>query len=105
MNADAVAAYEPPIVLIVGPFDPSGASSLPADAVTCAALGCHAASAVTASLVRDSAHIEDLHPVGPEWLDDQIRCILEDMAVRAIKIGPLYTTETVSVIAQIAADY
>src|SRR5690625_7449077 len=31
--------------------------------------------------------------------------MLEDMSVRAIKTGPIYTTETVSVIAQIAADY
>jgi len=100
-----VQALQPSLVLIFGPFDPTGASSLPADAVTCAALGCHALGALTATLVRDSAGVEDIQPSPPELLDDQARCLLEDMPVKALKIGPVYTSETVSVIAQIAADY
>ena len=98
-------ASDPSVVLIFGPFDPTGASSLPGDAVTLASLGCHALSALTATLVKDTAHIEDIVPAAPEFLNDQARCMLEDMSVRAIKTGPIYTTETVSVIAQIAADY
>ncbi|HCN70454.1 MAG TPA: hydroxymethylpyrimidine/phosphomethylpyrimidine kinase, partial [Pusillimonas sp.] len=31
--------------------------------------------------------------------------MLEDMHVQAIKAGPLYTTDAVRVLAQIAADY
>lgn len=104
-NTHAVQASSPPLVLIFGPFDPTGASSLPADAVTCASLGCHALSAITATRIQDTAHIDDIQPVSPEFLDDQARSLLEDMAVKAIKVGQVYTTETVSVIAQIAADY
>ena len=95
----------PPLVLIFGPFDPSGASSLPADAVTCSALGCHALSTVTAIHVQDTANTEEVQPLAPELVDDQARCLLEDMPVGAIKVGPLYTPESVSVLAQIAADY
>ncbi|NYT44038.1 bifunctional hydroxymethylpyrimidine kinase/phosphomethylpyrimidine kinase [Alcaligenaceae bacterium] len=95
----------PPLVLIFGPYDPSGASSLPADAVTCASLGCHPLSTVTAILVQDTAGVEDIQPVSPELIDDQARCLLEDMKVQAIKVGPIYTTESASVLAQIAADY
>jgi hydroxymethylpyrimidine/phosphomethylpyrimidine kinase len=102
---DAVQASIPPLVLIFGPFDPSGASSLPADAVTCAAMGCHALSTLTAILVQDTARTEDIQPIAPELIDDQARCLLEDMTVQAIKVGPLYTTESISVLAQIAADY
>lgn len=105
MKANAVHASVPSVVLIFGPFDPTGASSLPGDAVTFASLGCHALSALTATLVKDTATIEDIVPAAPEFLNDQARCLLEDMTVRAIKVGPVYTTETVSVIAQIAADY
>jgi len=101
----AVQASTPPVTLIFGPFDPTGASSLPADAVTLASLGCHAIGALTATLVCDTAHIEDIQPASPEFLNDQARCLLEDMSVSAIKVGPVYTTETISVIAQIAADY
>lgn len=105
MKTHAVQASDPSTVLIFGPFDPTGASSLPADAVTFAALGCHTVSALTAILVRDTASIEDIQPAAPELLNDQARCMLEDMSIKAIKVGPIYTTETVSVIAQIAADY
>lgn len=102
---DSVHALTPPIILIFGPFDPSGSSSLPADAVTCAALGAHALSALTAIHVQDTASTEDIQAIAPELIDDQARCLLEDMSVQAIKAGPLYTSESVSVLAQIAADY
>lgn len=95
----------PPLALIFGPFDPTGSSSLPADTVTCAQLGCHALSAITAVHVRDTATTESIQTLSPELIDDQARCMLEDMTVQAIKAGSLYTTEAVSVLAQIAADY
>lgn len=100
-----VQASAPSVVLIFGPFDPTGASSLPADAVTLASLGCHTLSALTATLVCDTANIEEIQPAAPEFLNDQARCMLEDISISAIRVGPVYTTETVSIIAQIAADY
>src|SRR3546814_12020377 len=68
-------------------------------------MGCHALSTLTAILVRDTAGTEEIQPISPELIDDQARCLLKDMTVHAIKVGPLYTTESVSVLAQIAADY
>jgi len=100
-----VALPTPPLILIFGPIDPSGSNGLPADAVTCARLGCHALSAVTALTVQDTAGIEEIQPVSSDLLDDQARCLLEDMPVQAIKIGSLYSAEAASVAAQIAADY
>ncbi len=100
-----VSAAPLPIVFIFGPFDPSGSTGLPADAVTCAELGCHAVGTLTGVLVQDTATVEALEPITPELMDDQARCLLEDMPAHAMKVGPLYTTETVSVLAQITADY
>ncbi|HEY0294932.1 MAG TPA: bifunctional hydroxymethylpyrimidine kinase/phosphomethylpyrimidine kinase [Bordetella sp.] len=100
-----ISAVHPPLTLVFGPVDPTGADGLPADAVTCASLGCHCLAAVTALTVQDTAGIEEIHPVSPELLDDQARCLLEDMPVQAIKVGGLYSAETASVAAQIAADY
>jgi hydroxymethylpyrimidine/phosphomethylpyrimidine kinase len=105
MNATYTATDSPPVVLIFGPFDPSGGGNLPADAVTCARLGCHPGAALTGLLVQDTAGLQEIHPVAPEVLDDQARCLLEDMRVQAFKVGPLYTTESISMVAQIAADY
>ena len=58
----------PPVVLIFGPVDPSGTDGLPADAVTCARLGCHGLAAATALTVQDTAGIEEIHPTPPELL-------------------------------------
>jgi len=78
---------------------------MPADAVTCSALGAHALCALTAVHVQDTTGIEDVHLLPPDLVDEQARCLLEDMSVQAIKAGPIYTSDTARVIAQIAADY
>jgi len=100
-----VANLTPPTVLLFGQFDPSGTDGLPADAITCAQLGCHAASVLTAVTVQDTAEIEDLDTPLPEQIDDQARCLLEDMPVQAMKVGAVHTEEAASAIAQIAVDY
>src|SRR5690606_8271744 len=41
----------------------------------------------------------------PELAGDPARCRLEDMAIGALKTGPQYDPETISTLAQIAADY
>ncbi|MGB3276916.1 MAG: bifunctional hydroxymethylpyrimidine kinase/phosphomethylpyrimidine kinase [Castellaniella sp.] len=94
-----------PLPLIFGPFDPSGASHLPIDAVICAGLGAHAGSVATAIHVQDTAGTETIQRLAPDLVDDQARCLLEDMAIGALKIGPQYDPETISTLAQIAADY
>lgn len=91
--------------LILGPFDPSGASNLPIDTVICARLGTHAGSVLTAIHVQDTSNTESIHRLSPDLIDDQARCLLEDMAIGALKIGPQYDPETIAVLAQIAADY
>ncbi len=49
--------------------------------------------------------MEEVQAISPELLDDQARCLLEDMPVQAIKVGGLYSAECASAVAQIAADY
>lgn len=97
--------YSLPITLIFGPFDPTGSDGLPADAITCAALGGHALSTLTALTIQDSAKSESVYPCAAEQIDDQARCVLEDMPVQAIKVGAIASIEAVSAVAQIAADY
>ncbi len=94
-----------PVVLVFGAFDPTGSDGLPADALTSAALGAHALSVLTSNIVQDSAETESLQTFSPEQIDDQARCLLEDISVQAIKVGAISSTEAVSAVAQIAADY
>jgi len=68
-------------------------------------MGCHALTVLTGYTVQDSAGLEDAEALAPEWIDDQARSLLEDMPVRAFKIGGLFSAEAVAAVAEILADY
>jgi len=94
-----------PIVLLIGLFDPTGQQDNPADSITCAYHGVHSVSAISGISVADSSSTLQLEPVGAELLNEQIRLLLEDTPVQAIKVGTLLSVEQISIVAQIAADY
>lgn len=94
-----------PLILSFGVADPVGATGVAADLATFAALGCHGLSVTTALLIGDTARVEDSQQIDPDWIADQARVLLEDMAVDAIKVGALSNAEQVSAIAEIVSDY
>ena len=95
----------PPIVLCFAATDPSGGAGLQADIMTLSSMGCHPLSVVTAVTIQDSAGVEDLLALDPEWVADQARCVLEDLAVSAFKIVLLGSVEIIAAIAEVVSDY
>ena len=95
----------PPIVLSFAANDPSGGAGLQADILTIASMGCHPLSIITAITVQDTAGVEDVMPLDPEWVADQARAVLEDMSVHVFKIGLLGSVEIIAAIAEIVSDY
>ncbi len=95
----------PPIVLSFSANDPSGGAGIHADILTIASLGCHPVSAITAITVQDTAGIEDILAIDPEFVADQARAVLEDMPVHVFKTGLLGSVEIIAVIAEIISDY
>jgi len=94
-----------PLILTFGPTDPVGAVGIQADLASFAAMGCHGLSVVTALFIGDTARIEDMQVIDPDWVSDQARVVLEDMPVAAFKVGAVGSIENVSVIAEIVSDY
>lgn len=97
--------HPPPTVLSFSVSDPTGAGGVLADAVTCAAMGCHLACAVTAVVVQDTRGADDALVMDDEWVDDQARAVLQDMPVAAIKVGAVGSSDNARTIAEILADY
>jgi hydroxymethylpyrimidine/phosphomethylpyrimidine kinase len=60
---------------------------------------------VTGAYARDTAEIFNHFSLDEDAVAEQARAILEDVAVQVIKVGFVGTPETVSTIAEIAADY
>lgn len=95
----------PPIVLSFAASDPSGGAGIQADILTLASMGCHPLTVITAITVQDTAGVDDVLALDPEWVADQARAVLEDMPVHAFKIGMLGSTEIIMAIAEVIADY
>src|SRR6267142_2069883 len=95
----------PPIVLAFSAADPTGGAGVQADLLTLAAMGCHPLSVITAITVQDTAGVENLQAVDPEWVVDQARLVLEDMPVLAFKVGMVGSIENIAAIAEVVSDY
>ncbi len=95
----------PPIVLSFAASDSTGGAGIQADILTLASMGCHPLSVITAVTVQDTAGVDDVMALEPEWVADQARAVLEDMPVHVFKIGLLGSIETIAAIAEVVSDY
>ena len=103
-SAETVLA-QPMCVMCLNVCDPSGAGGLTADITTIASVGGHPVAVVTGVLVRDTSHVFSHTAIDDEVLTDQARTVLEDIPVRAIKVGFAGSPANLAAIAELAADY
>lgn len=97
--------HAPPVVLTFAATDPTSGAGLQADLLTICALGCHPLAVVTAITVQDTAGVEGIMAVDPDWVSEQARLVLEDMPVAAFKIGMLGSVENIAAVAEVVSDY
>ncbi len=95
----------PACVIVFNASDPSGAGGLAADVTAIASVGAHALPVVTGAYARDTAEVFDHFSFDEDVVAEQARAILEDVQVQVFKVGFVGSPETVSTIAEIAADY
>ena len=88
-------------VILVGGTDPSGGAGLPADIKTAAAMGIHGFPVVSALTVQDSGSVSSWTAVEPEFLEEQLRSVLDDGPVSGMKSGMLGSRANAGVLADI----
>ncbi len=93
-----------PVVLTVAGSDPSGGAGIQADLKTATALGVYAASVVTAVTVQDTTGVRAVHEVPLDVVRGQLEVVLEDLDVRAVKVGMLGSPALVELVAELLAD-
>ena len=86
-------------VLTIAGSDSGGGAGIQADIKAISAMGCYAASAITAVTVQNTIGVQAVHPVPLHILDGQIDAVLSDIGADAIKIGMLHSAEVVDVVA------
>ena len=92
-------------VLTIAGSDCSGGAGIQADIKTISAIGCYAASAITAVTVQNTQGVTAVHAVPPEIVAGQIRAVMDDIKPKAVKIGMVNDAETIKAIADALADY
>jgi hydroxymethylpyrimidine/phosphomethylpyrimidine kinase len=90
-------------VLVISGLDPSGGAGFLADARVAADHGVRAVGVVTALTVQDTGGVRSVESAPPDVVGDQLRALLADVEVTAVKIGMLGDERIATVVADALA--
>ncbi|MGQ9733257.1 MAG: bifunctional hydroxymethylpyrimidine kinase/phosphomethylpyrimidine kinase [Candidatus Zipacnadales bacterium] len=94
-----------PTVLTIAGSDPTGGAGIQADLQTFASLGAHGAAVITAITIQDTREVHECHHLPPHLVREQLTCLLDDVAVSAIKTGMLVNATIVTVVAEVLREH
>ncbi len=86
------------IALTIAGSDPSGGAGMQADLKTFSALGVYGASAIVAVVDENTQGVYGVHPVPAQFVAGQIRSVIDDLSVDAVKIGMLHDSELIDTV-------
>jgi hydroxymethylpyrimidine/phosphomethylpyrimidine kinase len=95
----AMIAAAPPRVLSIAGSDSGGGAGIQADLKAFARCGAHGMTAITAITAQNTVAVTAVHPLPPEVVVAQVRAVLEDIGVDAVKVGMLGTVTTIEAVA------
>lgn len=90
-----------PRVLIVAGSDSGGGAGIQADIKAVTMMGGHAMTAITAITVQNTLGVTGVMPVPPDVIAAQMRAVIDDLGVDAIKTGMLGDAATITAIADV----
>lgn len=88
----------PPVALTIAGSDPSGGAGLQADLKAFAAHGVYGLSAVTCTTAQVPGEVSQVAATAADHLAEQIRLLLRNFPVSAIKTGMLYSAELIETV-------
>ena len=91
-------AARPPAVLSIAGSDSGGGAGIQADLKAFARCGVHGMTAITAVTAQNTVGVSGVHAVPAEMIVAQVRAVVEDIGVDAVKIGMLGDAETVAAV-------
>lgn len=91
--------------LTVAGSDSIGGAGIQADVKAMSVIGVHAASVVTAVTAQNTMGVDDILPMPEEFIKAQLKAVLKDCDIKAVKTGMLYSAEVVGTVADILEDH
>jgi hydroxymethylpyrimidine/phosphomethylpyrimidine kinase len=89
-----------PCALTIAGSDSGGGAGIQADLKAFARCGVHGTSAITAITAQNTLGVQAVHVVPTDAILAQIRAVAQDIAIDAVKVGMLATSEVVQAVAQ-----
>ena len=89
-----------PTVLSIAGSDSGGGAGVQADLKAFARCGVHGMTAITAITAQSTIGVSAIHPLPVDIVIAQVRAVLEDIRVDAVKVGMLGTTEVTLAVAR-----
>src|SRR5687768_17301742 len=87
-----------PAVLSIAGSDSGGGAGIQADLKAFARCGVHGMTAITALTAQNTVGVTGVHPVPGDFIVEQVRAVVEDIGVDAVKIGMLGTAAIVEAV-------
>jgi hydroxymethylpyrimidine/phosphomethylpyrimidine kinase len=103
VDASPLQAVIPRILIIAG-SDSSGGAGMQADIKTVTMLGGYAATAMTALTVQNTLGVSAVYPIPAEVVVAQMRSVIDDIGVDAVKIGMLGDAALISAVGEVLRD-
>ena len=97
MNKERKKTYKR--VLPIAGSDSGGGAGIQADLKTIAANGCYGMSVITALTAQNTRGVFAIHPVPVDFVQQQLQVVLSDIGSDAVKIGMLYSSELIEMLA------
>lgn len=88
-------------VLTIAGSDCSGGAGIQADTKTISAIGCYAASVITAVTAQNTCGVNAVFPIPPDIVKAQLTSVIEDFPLQAIKIGMVADRNVILAIAEV----
>lgn len=94
-----------PIALTIAGSDSGGGAGVQADLKAMSATGVYGASVVTVVTAQNTTSVTAVHAIPADIVAAQIKAVLSDLDVQAIKIGMLFSPDIIEVVAQELAQF
>lgn len=93
-----------PRILIVAGSDSGGGAGIQADIRTVTMLGGHPMTAITVITAQNTLGVQAVHAVPAEMVVAQMRSVIDDLGVDAVKIGMIGSAETAHAVADVLGE-
>ena len=91
-------------VLIIAGSDSGGGAGIQADIKSVTALGGFAMTAISALTAQNTTGVYGVVPVDPNFIEQQMRLVLDDIGADCIKTGMLHSSSVIETVVDVLVD-